>query len=52
VLTYTKAKPPTVAHTRALIGRHGHNDQTSLLLALLENKESDSNAVGEGGDVP
>jgi hypothetical protein len=45
VLTYTKARPPTVAHTRALIGRHGHNDQTSLLLALMGNK-----TVGEEGD--
>ena len=45
VLTYTKAKLPTVAHTRALIGRHGHNDQTGLLLALMENK-----TVGEEGD--
>jgi len=41
VLTYTKAKPPTVAHTRALIGRHGHDDQTGLLRALIEaNKAS------------
>jgi hypothetical protein len=35
VLTYTKAKPPTVADTRALLDKHGHDDQTGLLLALI-----------------
>ncbi len=36
MLTYTKAKPPTVADTRALVDKHGHDDQTGLLLALGE----------------
>jgi hypothetical protein len=46
VLTYTKSKPPTVAHTRALIGRHGHHDQPGLLRAMME-----ANTAGEAAST-
>jgi hypothetical protein len=52
VLTYTMAKPPTVPDTRALIGRHGHHDQTGLLRALMEANTAGEAASTSDGPSP